>query len=163
MNVNKFFTNILVYTCVSFLGIDVPSVFAIGEMNAIKTIISEQAPGKDKFEIELPVVAYTAESYKDPFQGVVIEEPETETGNKSIEPINLPNLKIQGIIWGTNTPQAIINNKVVKAGSTINDVTIIEITSTEIIISYKNQKIALPAPSGIKTPEIKLKGGKNGT
>ena len=140
-----------------------PYAFANQEMKEINKITTEQSPEKDKFEIELPAVFYSSENFKDPFQSVIIEEPQgSQTEEiKPIETIELPDLKIQGIIWGTSAPQAIINNKVVKVGSSINDITIVDITGSEIIIDYKNQKFKLPAPSGIRTPD-KHKGGKDG-
>jgi hypothetical protein len=163
MRKNIFFTDTTLSMVLSaFAGVQ--KAFCIGDSKEIKKIITEQAPERDKFELEFPVVSYTSESLKDPFQGMVIEEPENDKPEDipAIESISLPNITVQGIIWGTNNPQAIINDKVVKVGSTINDITILDITGTEIIISYKNQKFALPAPSGIKTPDVKLKGGTHG-
>jgi hypothetical protein len=145
-------------------GIGVRPALAIGDIKEITKIANEQSPEKDKFEMELPIVTYTSENLKDPFAGTVIPESAEETSQEftPLETVNLPDIKIQGIIWGTNNPQAIINNKVVKVGSTVNEITILDITGSEIIISYKNQKFALPAPSGIKTPNVQYKGGSRG-
>lgn len=145
-------------------GIGVLPAFCIGDVKEMNKVLTEQAPERDRFEIELPVVTYNADNLRDPFLGTALPDAEEETTeeNAPVETIILPDIKIQGIIWGSNNPQAIINNKVVKVGNTINEITILDITGSEIIISYKNQKFALPAPSGIKTPDVKYKGGSHG-
>ena len=146
-------------------GIGVRPAFAIGNIKEMNKVVTEEAPERGTLEIELPVIAYTSENLKDPFTGTVIPETEDEIQREAapLEKISLPDIKIQGIIWGTNNPQAIINNKVVKVGSTVNEITILDISGSEIIISYKNKKFALPAPSGIKTPDVKYKeGGSHG-
>lgn len=149
--------------CVLIAGFTMPGVCALSEMKEIKKIVTEQVPSKDLLSIELPTVSYSAEGFKDPFQGVVFEDTKAAIEEvKPAEQIHLPELKIQGIIWGTSTPQAIINNKVVKVGGTINDITIQEITGSEIIILYKNKRFAIPSPSANKTPDLKLKGGNDG-
>lgn len=141
-------------------------VCANGEMKEIEKITKEQVFEKERFEITFPEVTYTSDHFRDPFEAVVIEkEPEeTKSANQqfshSSEEVSLPALTVQGIIWGTASPQAIINDTVVRVGSTINGVTIEEITGSEIIVSYKNQKFSVPAPSGIKIHDIKSKGGR---
>ncbi len=139
--------------------------FCIGDVKEANKISTEQSPEKDRFEIEIKTVSYTSENFKDPFTVTVMPEPEAEEIQQitPLEKISLPAIKIQGIIWGTNRPQAIINDEVVEVGKTINEtITILDITGSGIIVSYKNQKFALPAPSGIKTPDVKYKGGSRG-
>ncbi len=52
--------------------------------------------------------------------------------SKCLEPIS--GFTLQSVIWGRNTPQAIINNKLVGVGSHLKDVLIERITKTHVVI-----------------------------
>ncbi len=98
-----------------------PSVFEAME----KVETAEKAAPADEF-IKKRSVIYKAESLRDPFQTCMEEEnkqstsPQTSSVPQNIPVANLfPSLTVQGIVWGGNFPQAIINNKVVKVGEAI--------------------------------------------
>ncbi len=56
----------------------------------------------------------------------------TSKDNKCQKPIS--GFTLQSVIWGQNTPQAIINNKLVGVGSHLKDVLIEQITKTHVVI-----------------------------
>ncbi len=97
-----------------------------------------------------PKVEYKAEVLKDPFRG--FRKKETKKINTVSESKTtakpLPALTVQGIVWGGQTPQAIINNKVVKVGDTIENVEIIDITKNGVDVFFEDQEYNLPAPAG---------------
>lgn len=53
------------------------------------------------------------------------------------KPIVLPELKITGLIWNTNRPQAIVNGQIVDIGDTISATKIVAIRKTGIDISFE--------------------------
>lgn len=110
-------------------------------------------------------IEYKAEGLKDPFQEEKIEI--KEEAEVQIETKPLPDLQIQGIVWGGAFPQAIINNKVVKIGDTIEEARIMEIKKEGITVYFGNRKHILPSPAIIKLQssqkkpgDFNLKGGK---
>jgi hypothetical protein len=56
---------------------------------------------------------------------------------------------VQGVIWGTELPQAIINNKVVKVGDTIEEVRILDIQKGGITVFYKSRNYTISSPAGV--------------
>ena len=52
-------------------------------------------------------------------------------------------LELVGIAWDPVTPKAIINNKIVKVGSTIGPYTVLEITQEQVTLSDGNEQIEL--------------------
>jgi len=141
--------------------------FATSEMKQINTMQTEQVPTVEKNMYEIQPVVYKAEGLRDPFKGVVIRDPDEEKGgdnsSKNQEVVVLPKLDIQGVVWGTNNPQAIINNKVLKIGESVDDVRIKDVKSNGIVVVYKNKEFLIASPGGInKSTEKKPKGGKDG-
>jgi hypothetical protein len=65
--------------------------------------------------------------------------------------IRPPDLTLQGVIWNTYQPLAIINNQVVKIGDVIAEATVVDIDKTGIIIKYKAKKFKIAAPAVSKT------------
>ena len=80
-----------------------------------------------------------------PFPKIKIEIPEptiaviTET---SVE-ITPPSLTINGLIWNTDNPQAIVNDQVVGVGDTIAEVTILGIQRSGIQILYSGKTFSI--------------------
>jgi type II secretory pathway component PulC len=114
--------------------------------------------------IQRPNVEYASEGLRDPFQGSIRKE---DSSNKET-PVEvtqaerpLPSLTIQGVVWGGDFPQAIINNKVVKAGDNIEGAQIIEINKDNIILFYANQQYKLPLLHSGQGSDKKPKGGEN--
>jgi len=101
-------------------------------------------------------IEYKSEDLRDPFQEEKIEikeEPEVQ-----IETKPLPSLQIQGIVWGGGFPQAIINNKVVKVGDTIEGVRITDINKSGVTVFFGNRQYNLSVSSPISSQDL---GKKN--
>ena len=65
---------------------------------------------------EVPQVEYTASNLRDPFEPEPVKGVENGEEDKTSPPpphSPLPHLTIQGIVWGSPSPQAIIDNQVV--------------------------------------------------
>ena len=96
-----------------------------------------------------PKIEYSVENQKDPFKNYITEEAPIEIGGNTEENILPPPLTIQGLIWGVNIPCAIINNKVVRQGDSIDEAKIIEIRREGVDLLYKGKKFYLPSPAGL--------------
>jgi len=121
-------------------------VIPFGSTEAVEAKAPERSRGANTAE-------YKAEGLRDPFQGekIEIKEPEAPGETKP-----LPALKVQGIVWGGNSPQAIINNKVVGVGDTIEGVRITGINNSVVTVSFGNRPYNLSTISAISP-----KGSKN--
>lgn len=100
-------------------------------------------------ELLRPKVEYAVKNQNNPFRNYITEEAPVEINRATAveEKISLPAFTIQGLIWGVNTPCAIVNNKVVRQGDSIDEVKISEIRKEGIDLLYKGKKFYLPSPS----------------
>ena len=101
--------------------------------------------------IERPVVEYDVRTLRDPFESPFVRPPDSinpadPTAAKPVE-YPPPALTVQGIIWGGAFPQAIINDKVVKVGDTIDEVKILSIDKYGISVYYKEKKYDFNSPA----------------
>ena len=62
---------------------------------------------------------------------------------KEIEKLPIPDLNIEGLIWNSDMPQAIINGSVIKIGDYIEGVRVVEIDKKGITIEYEGQKVLI--------------------
>ena len=64
---------------------------------------------------------------------------------KDVKPqiLKIPTLTISGLVWNTDKPQAIINNKIVSVGDTIEEAKIIRITRAGITLNYHGKEITI--------------------
>ena len=85
-----------------------------------------------------PRVEYRAQGLRNPFEQPILESELTDVGGslKSKEEKSLPELTVQGIIWGSNLPQAIVNNKVVKVGDSLESVDIVAINKEGVTVLF---------------------------
>ncbi len=94
-------------------------------------------------------IEYKAEGLRGPFYNaedyIVEKEPQKPdlTGQETRPKRPLPDLSVQGIIWDTALPQAIINNKVVKIGDLLEEAQIIDISKSGITVLFDNQQYNL--------------------
>lgn len=58
-------------------------------------------------------------------------------------PIQPPSLQLQGVLWGSSRPQAIINRKIVSVGDVIEEAKIVDIGKNSIKISYREQEFEI--------------------
>jgi len=104
-----------------------------------------------------PNVEYTADGLRDPFEDyLIIEEaaPALQEGLKQEVSLPLPSLSIQGIIWGGRFPQAIINNKVVKVGDTIEGARITDINKNGVLVFFENREYNLSSPAALNLQSL---------
>lgn len=119
-----------------------------------------------------PKVEYITEGSKEPFLDYFskkkpVTQVTVETGVAAAaapeEPKPkppLPSLTVQGIIWGSSMPCAIINNEVVKQGDSIEEVELIKIEKESIEVLYQGWNYSLPSPAGLSLNK-KPEGGRN--
>ena len=119
-------------------------------------------------EVTRPKVVYSGEGLKDPFEPSLIKKKEEGRREARVEPKALPDMKVQGLLWGGIFPQAIINNKVVKVGDSIGEVRITGINKEGITVFFANMEYKLSSPA-VTGPQQKTdknaapmgKGGSN--
>ena len=84
---------------------------------------------------------------RDPFEKVIIRKGKGEARIQNTDDTAscslIDSFVIQGLIWGGNFPQAIINNKVYKVGDTIQGATISNIDKNGIIFTLSGKKYIL--------------------
>jgi len=123
---------------------------------AVKKSLVPENSNKNE-EISRPTITYSSQGLRDPFKPLVIKEKEGDA-KKSIqkevpkETRPLPEMKVQGLLWGGVFPQAIINNKVVKAGDMIGEVKVAEISKEGVTVIFSNMeyKLSSPAVTGLQ-------------
>ena len=88
---------------------------------------------------------------RDPFEKVIIRKGKGEARIQNTDDAAsrslIDSFVIQGLIWGGNFPQAIINNKVYKVGDTIQGATISNIDKNGIIFTLSGKKYILSSSS----------------
>ena len=83
---------------------------------------------------------------KDPLKNIFaqfLERLRRRVPEKEIEKFSIPDLNIEGLIWNSDMPQAIINGSVVKIGDYIEGVKIVGIDKKGITIDYEGQKVLI--------------------
>ncbi|HOW36247.1 MAG TPA: hypothetical protein PL155_07525 [Candidatus Omnitrophota bacterium] len=72
-----------------------------------------------------------------------------------------PSLSIQGLIWNTDRPQAIINESVVGIGDTIEGAKIVSIQKTGVSIAYEGKTFQIKKDVSSSTQSKRRSGGSN--
>ena len=99
-----------------------------------------------------PLLEYTSGGLRDPFQTYITQEKKVDTQAQVITDLpkpetNFSGLKVQGIIWGTKMPQAIINDRVYIVGDKIEESEILSIDKKGVnLSSAKEGVVSLAAP-----------------
>ena len=96
-----------------------------------------------------PEISYTAEKFRDPFTNPVRAEilNSHEGSDPNVPEIPLPPMQVQGIFWGGKFPQAIINDKIVKVGETIEGAQVVAIEKDLVTVFFGDKKFDLPSPA----------------
>ncbi len=90
------------------------------------------------------LVTYNADSYRDPFmpeikkEKVVLQQVSPEAGAREL---TLPEFDVKGMIWNTDSPQAIINGQILHLGDEIKDAKIIEISKEGVKLLFRGRII----------------------
>jgi hypothetical protein len=122
-------------------------------------------PKVEQGVIRRPSLEYKSEKLRDPFRKYLSESevgigaliPE-EQESKELPSELKESFTIQGVIWGGRFPQAIINNKVVKAGDDVSGARIIEINANNISVLFEDRVYNVP----LSTLDKLLEGSKGG-
>jgi hypothetical protein len=100
--------------------------------------------------ITRPVMEYKSSKLRDPFKMYIIKEEPKELPQKDkdlIKPeLDPDKLKVQGIIWGVKTPQAIINDKVLTVGDLVEGAEILNIDKKGVTLSFNGAIFDLTVP-----------------
>lgn len=101
--------------------------------------------------------------FRDYFEGGGPEEQNGETQGPVEFDVPLPSLTVQGVISGGRINQAIINNKVLKAGDTIEGAMITDIDKSGITVFFSNKSHKISSPAATTEQELikKPEGGKD--
>jgi hypothetical protein len=92
--------------------------------------------GKRVETIIRPNVEYKATGLRNPFEQPVLGSEDNADGSLVAKEATLPSLTVQGIIWEGSPKQAIINNKVVKVGDTLESVDIVDINKEGVTVLF---------------------------
>ena len=123
------------------LGIPSPAFSQIAEEASAEVTLTfknpfiSPLPKKDIAEEDRPVAI--------PNSIQKVQEPE----------ITLPNLVINGLVWNTPTPQAIINAQVVAAGDSIDGIKVLKIDPRSIEVEFKGKHFVIPADKQVPAAE----------
>ena len=84
-------------------------------------------------------VEYTSGNLRDPFESPF--EMGDEVATESV--VGLPQLQVQGMIWGSAMPQAIVNNTIVKIGEIVDGAEILDIRKEGVYVLYEGKQYIL--------------------
>jgi hypothetical protein len=133
------------------------SIFSavLADLFIIPAVFPAEKPASQE-SITRPNIEYKAEGLRDPFQSPLVEAKtpaitETSGAAESVP----PSLTVQGLVWGGNFPQAIVNNKVVRTGDTIDGTRIISIDKDGVTVLFGERQYKLPAPAASAGPSKK--------
>lgn len=140
------------------------------EFEAIREL-QEMEKSEPREFIEIPEVEYTADGMRNPFQGYIEQKEIIDVGAAGEEEMTLPSFTVQGVVWG-GVPQAIVNDKIVKAGDMIDEAKIIEISKKGITVLYHDRRYNIMSPSAVTMENLEqalktieenktLRGGQN--
>jgi len=126
------------------------SAFAIlGQEERLTQDIDKQSKPQPQ-ETQLlkkPRLEYIAYGQRDPFEDCLTREDEKKKETEVEVAVESPPLKVQGVVWGGEVPQAIVNNKVVKKGDVLEESEIIDISKEGVNVLYKNRVFLLSSPA----------------
>jgi len=138
------------------------NLLAWNEMDAGDPSKQAESPKTANIEavISRPKVEYQPEGLRDPFEPL-IKNQEVVVVNQDTQK-TLPALTVQGVIWGSSLPQAIINNKVVKVGDSLEGVDIVSIGKDGVTISFNGVESTLSTITAMGQQDLlNNKGGSN--
>ena len=119
-------------------------IFCLGLLTFLLLILTyplvrAQIKPKKSFTTKARKVRYTSQDLRDPFQSP-FEMGESPTEGPAV---GLPQLTVQGMVWGSKMPQAIINNTVVKVGEVIEGAEILDIRKEGVYVLYQGRQYIL--------------------
>lgn len=120
-------------------------------------VLEQEMKQKDNQEDKIGVIAsrpkldYKSTDLRDPFETCIITKKKINSRVQgdlgTAQPkVDFSDVKVQGIIWGTKMPQAIIDNKVYIVGDKIKDAEIVSIDKEGVNLSTVAGIVNLAAP-----------------
>lgn len=132
-----------------FLGIFPQDASALQkEYQLLKRLDEEEAAQVSLKPVSRPKAEFNALG-KDPFRSPIEKKIVDRQGmqQQQQQQQSFPALTVRGIIWGSSLPQAIINDKVVKVGDTVDGVTVEGIEKSGVSVSFAGAIYELSAPA----------------
>lgn len=160
-------TGVFVYMLISFLSIN--RLFAEQEpiKDSLEAAGDSKTQGRSLGVIERKVEDYKGEGLRNPFKDYFDTMPppvaQDETGSPNVPIGPLPTLQVQGIILGPRLKQAIVNNKIVKVGDTIEgaQITTIEKDGVTLFFGNRTYNLSSPAAGILQESKKKPEGGSD--
>ncbi len=158
-------TGVKIILGVMLVGLWAGDLYATSEMDMINRIhqsedVVVQTPRQVDVIANRPVQNYIKGESRDPFHGLI----EESSNAKGVVETPMPTLNVQGVVWGTSLPQAIINGQVIKIGDTIEKARIIDINKDGVVIFFggREHTVLSPGMSGMKELNEKIEQIKGG-
>lgn len=122
------------------------------DLDSLRDPFTPQLPLPPMEEIEKPVEIRKFPEQAEPSKVEAKVPPLPSTPPKPMveEPIKPPEVKIAGLIWNTDHPQAIVNGQIVQVGDQIGEWKIQKIDREGIEISFRDKKIFIPTSFGVQ-------------
>lgn len=125
-----------------------PTALATPEAAAVATRPAQEP--RPVFAEAAPLqVEYAAESPRDPFASLLPQEVGPEAA-RTETPVVLPELQLQGLVYGQLKPRAIIDGQVVGEGDRIKDIEVLQIQRDGVLLFYHNRRFFLRSGSGVR-------------
>jgi len=118
------------------LSVKSKAVVATGSSTAVQSQYDETTEKAIKDSQE--ALKYTSDNLRDPFTLNLPQAPAA-----SAQPKALPQFKVDGFIWGSSIPQAIINGKVYGVGDTVESAKITKIDKTGVTILFNGSNYVI--------------------
>jgi hypothetical protein len=119
------------------------------QSDVLKLLEEEEPLASEQIEtIQRPRMEYKSENAKDPFRALTGSQSEDGvTVAREGKTLQASDFTVQGIILGPRFNQAIIDDKVVKIGDTLEEAEIVSIDKTGIIMLFEGEQISLARPA----------------
>ena len=115
------------------------------DLDSLRDPFTPQLPLPPVEEIQKPAVPNPPHVESLPVKNVVMPPSQSPKFTPPVSgELKPPEIKISGIIWNTDQPQALINNQMVKVGDQIAEWTIEKIDENGIELSSRGKKILIP-------------------
>lgn len=124
------------------------SLFAVRSEFEAMTKLEEKEKSEIQEKIVRPQIEYKSKGLRDPFQTPFEKQFTLGSGAVAPDPwaVSLSFLKLQGVVWGGKFPQAIINDRVVKIGDTIEGALIVDINRDGVVLFLDGKQYKLSSP-----------------
>ena len=116
-------------------------IFCLGFLAVVSLILTyslSSNPASSRKEAAQKV-EYTSGNLRDPFESPF--EMGEQIQKETI--VGLPQLQVQGMIWGSAMPQAIVNNMIVKIGEIVDGAEILDIRKEGVYVLYEGKQYIL--------------------